>query len=75
MDKILGIGLVVFGVVLLALGISEGESFGSEVSKFFTGNPTDKSIWMMLGGALSIVVGSGTVLFSGHRPAGGERAS
>lgn len=75
MDKIVGFGLIAFGVVVLALGISEGESFGSELSKFFTGKPTDRSLWMTLGGALSIAVGAGTLFFSGPRPAGGGRAS
>ena len=71
MEKIIGIALVVFGVVLLGYGMSAADSFSSEVSRFFTGKPTDKSIWMILGGAVSIVVGAGTMFFNRQRPAGG----
>ena len=28
-----------------------------DISRFFTGNPTDKAIWMLLGGAVMVVVG------------------
>ena len=32
-------------------------SFGSDVSRFFTGSPTDKAIWMLIGGIVAAVVG------------------
>ena len=57
MNKALGIGLLVVGVVLMIFGINASESFGSEVSRFFTGAPTDKSIWLLIGGILSVIVG------------------
>lgn len=72
MDRIVGIALLVFGAVLLAFGISAADSFSSEVSKFFTGKPTDKSVWMMLGGIVSVILGGGALLFGRHRPAGGR---
>jgi len=28
-----------------------------DVSRFFTGSPTDKAVWMMLGGVVLTVVG------------------
>lgn len=71
MEKIFGIGLIVLGVVLLGFGLSAGESFGSEVSKFFTGKPTDKAIWLMVGGAVSIAVGAGTMFMGRRHTAGG----
>lgn len=57
MNKALGIGLLVVGIVLMIFGINASESFGSEVSRFFTGAPTDKSIWLLIGGILSVIVG------------------
>jgi len=49
--------LVVLGIVLLVLGIRESDSFASEISEFFTGNPTDRAVWFMLGGAAAIIGG------------------
>lgn len=57
MNKLLGVGLLAVGVVLMIFGIDASESFSSEVSRFFTGAPTDKSIWLLIGGILSVIVG------------------
>jgi len=57
MNKLLGVGLLAVGVVLMIFGINASESFSSEVSRFFTGAPTDKSIWLLIGGILSVIVG------------------
>ena len=57
MNKALGIGLLVAGIVLTIFGISASESFGSEVSRFFTGTPTDKSMWLLIGGIVAGIVG------------------
>ncbi len=57
MQRAIGIALLVGGVILLIFGINASESFGSEVSKFFTGNPTDKSMWLVVGGAVALVLG------------------
>ncbi|HYE07966.1 MAG TPA: DUF3185 family protein [Planctomycetota bacterium] len=54
----LGLALLVVGIVLLVLGISSADSFASDVSKFFTGSPTDKAVWMMVGGVASLIVGA-----------------
>ena len=65
MTKPLAIALLIGGVVLLAFGISASTSFSSDVSKFFTGSPTDKAIWMVLGGAVAAGVGLFFTLRSG----------
>jgi len=57
MNKALGIALLVAGVVLTTLGINASESLGSDVSRFFTGAPTDKSIWLLIGGIVSVIIG------------------
>jgi hypothetical protein len=63
MNRILGLALFVVGIVLLLMGVSASESVGSDISRFFTGHPTDKAIWLMLGGVLSILVGAGGLVF------------
>ena len=57
MNNIVGIAIVALGVVLLIFGFNESHSFSSDVSRFFTGNPTDRSIWMIIGGAIAVVAG------------------
>jgi divalent metal cation (Fe/Co/Zn/Cd) transporter len=57
MNKIISIALLVGGVVLIILGISAINSFSSDVSRFFTGSPTDKAIWMLIGGIIAAIIG------------------
>jgi hypothetical protein len=57
MKNIVGFALIALGIVLLVFGFNESQSFGSEVSRVFTGNPTDRSIWFIAGGAVAVVAG------------------
>jgi hypothetical protein len=57
MNKALSLAFLVGGVVLLVFGISSAESFSSDVSRFFTGSPTDESVWMMVGGIILAITG------------------
>jgi len=57
MNKIVSLALLVGGVVLIVLGINATKSFNSDVSRFFTGSPTDKAVWLLIGGVVAAVVG------------------
>jgi hypothetical protein len=57
MNKALGIALLVAGIALIVFGINASDSIGSDFSRFFTGTPTNKSIWLLLGGIGSLVAG------------------
>ena len=57
MNNILGLAIFAVGIVLLIFGFNASQSFSSDVSRFFTGNPTDKSIWLLIGGAAAVIVG------------------
>jgi hypothetical protein len=57
MNKLVSIVLFVGGIVVMIIGINATNSFSSDVSRFFTGSPTDKAVWMALGGAVAAVVG------------------
>jgi divalent metal cation (Fe/Co/Zn/Cd) transporter len=57
MNKIVSLALLVGGVVLIVIGISATNSFSSDVSRFFTGSPTDNAIWMLIGGIVAAVIG------------------
>lgn len=58
MNKGIALALLSGGIVMIIFGISATESFGSEVSRFFTGTPTDKSMWLLLGGIAATTVGA-----------------
>ncbi len=54
----LGLVILLVGIVLLVLGIAASDSVASSFSKFFTGEPSDRSIWLMIGGIVAIGVGA-----------------
>lgn len=57
MNNSISFALVVGGIVLIAFGIAAIDSFSSDVSRFFTGAPTDKAVWMLIGGIIAAIVG------------------
>ena len=67
MNKIVSLALLVGGVILIVIGIDATNSFGSDVSRFFTGSPTDKAVWFLIGGSVAAVVGLTMALRSGKQ--------
>jgi hypothetical protein len=65
MNKMLSLALLAGGIVLIVLGVQAMDSFGSDVSRFFTGSPTDKSVWMLIGGV--VATGAGLMVFRGGK--------
>jgi hypothetical protein len=57
MNKGMSVALVVVGIVLLIWGVSATDSFSSDVSRFFTGSPTNKAVWLLIGGIVASIVG------------------
>jgi hypothetical protein len=57
MNRVISLVLLVGGIVLIILGVQATNSFASDVSRFFTGSPTDKAVWMLIGGLLAGVIG------------------
>jgi len=57
MRKAISAALFIGGLILLWFGYQEYHSFQSEVHNFFTGTPTDRAMWMLIGGAAISVAG------------------
>jgi len=57
MTKAVSLALLAGGILLLILGIDAYNSSSSDMSRFFTGSATDKSIWMLVGGVVVSVLG------------------
>jgi hypothetical protein len=67
MNRIISLALLIGGVVLMVYGFNGTNSFGSDVSKFFTGSPNNRAIWMFIGGAVIATIGLVSTLRSGRR--------
>ena len=57
MNRVVSLVILAAGIVLVVFGVAATKSFTSDISRFFTGSPTDKAIWMLLGGIVAIIVG------------------
>jgi uncharacterized membrane protein YidH (DUF202 family) len=57
MNKGISVALLVVGVILLVFGINAYHSASSDVSRFFTGAPTDKALWLLISGVIVGIVG------------------
>jgi hypothetical protein len=57
MIKAVSFALLAGGVLLIVFGVMASTSFSSDISRFFTGSPTDKAIWMLVGGVAASIVG------------------
>jgi hypothetical protein len=68
MQTISGLVLLAVGLVLLVWGVNASESFSSDISRLFTGSVTNKSIYLIVGGALVLIVGS-SIAYGGRRKA------
>ena len=68
MNKPISLVLLVGGIVLIICGVNESDSIGSSFSRLFTGNPTDKSIWLLIGGVAATIIGGFGLLRGGKSP-------
>jgi hypothetical protein len=57
MNKAISLIFLIGGVALIIVGFNATNSFSSDVSRFFTGSPTDKAVWMLIGGTLAAIIG------------------
>ena len=56
-DRLIGPGLIAVGIVLLIFGWNASHSVSSGFSKAFQGAPSDKAIWLLVGGGIVVVLG------------------
>jgi len=69
MQRIAGIALLAVGILLALWGVNASNSVGSSISRVFTGAPTDKSIYLLVGGVVAAIVGATMAWFPrGDRP-------
>jgi hypothetical protein len=62
-NKLISLAVLAGGIVLVFFGVAATKSFTSDISRFFTGSPTDKAIWMLIGGIAAIILGLSGLTF------------
>jgi len=67
MNKAISLAILAGGILVLIFGINATNSTGSDISRFFTGAPTDRAMWMLVGGVVASVVGLAGLLLPGSR--------
>jgi len=58
MDKTISLAMLAGGILLVIFGVNASNSFSSDISRIFTDAPTDKAIWMLVGGIVVTVIGA-----------------
>jgi hypothetical protein len=68
MTKAISLALIVGGVLLLYFGSQAYHSLSSDVSRVFTGSPSNKAIYLIAGGVVATLAGLiGIATSSGKR--------
>jgi hypothetical protein len=67
MTKAFSIALIVGGIVLLYFGGQAFNSVSSDVSRFFTGSPSNKAIMLIVGGVVATLAGITGMALSGRK--------
>lgn len=62
MNTLVSLALLIAGIVLIIYGVNASESIGSDFSRLFTGSPTDKTIWLLVGGLVLAALGAGGLM-------------
>lgn len=57
MTRIVGIVLLVVGAILLYFSYEASQSLASGVSEMATNQPTDNTIWYLVGGVAAVIIG------------------
>jgi hypothetical protein len=67
MTKAISIALIVGGIVLLYFGGQAFNSVSSDVSRFFTGSPSNKAIMLIVAGVVATLAGLTGIALSGKK--------
>jgi hypothetical protein len=57
MTKPIALIFLVAGLILLIVGLNLADSFQDAFSRLFSGHLSDRTVWLVVGGAVCLVVG------------------
>ena len=58
MNRTAGIAVLIVGIFLVGWGINASNALSSGITRIFTGSPTNRAIYLMVGGAIMTIVGA-----------------
>ncbi len=58
MNKISGIVLLAVGGLLILWGYNESQSLGSHLTRLYSGNPTENTLFYYIGGGVCLLLGA-----------------
>ena len=58
MNRAIGLALLAAGIALIVYGIDASNSTSSSLSRTFNGTPTDKTLWLLIGGIAASICGA-----------------
>ncbi|OWJ57764.1 DUF3185 family protein [Paraburkholderia caledonica] len=67
MTKAISIALIVGGILLLYFGGQAFNSVSSDLSRVFTGSPSNKAIMLIVGGVVATLAGITGIALSGRK--------
>ena len=67
MNRVVGVALLVAGIALMVFAYQGSQSIADQTKHAFTGNFRDRTMWMLVGGAISAVAGIALVAIPGRR--------
>lgn len=67
MKKSLSLAFLAGGVMLSVFGLNEMNSLASDISEALTGAPTDRSMWLIVGGVMLAVLGAAGLMLQSRR--------
>jgi uncharacterized membrane protein YidH (DUF202 family) len=65
--SVIGLVILVVGVFLIGAGLQKTQTLTNKVVEGITGRYTQKTIWILIGGALLILIG-GILMYTGWVP-------
>ena len=71
-NSVVSLAILAVGILLIIFGIRESESLNSDISRFFSGSPTDRAIWMLIGGVVATIIGLAGLSFGRLRGSRGN---
>jgi uncharacterized membrane protein YidH (DUF202 family) len=65
--KAAALALLAGGIALTIFGVDAMNSANSDISRFFTGAPTDRTMWLLVGGIVMLVAGLAGLLSASRK--------
>lgn len=68
MNRLIPVLVLIAGLILLGVGINAANSAASETTELVTGTPSNKALWLMIGGGAVALFGLIGMIRGRHAP-------